>query len=210
MLRFDPGPWRIRTARRFDVYEGGGEYNVARALRKGFGQRAAILTALPDNQLGRLGEELILQGGLDTSRMLWRDAHSSGNATRMGLNFVERGFGVRPALGCTDRIHSAASQITAEDFDWEGIFGISKTRWFHTGGIFSALSSSTFAATRSAMTAARRHGAVVSYDLNFRPSLWASRGGYEAATDFNRQLLPLIDVLIGGVDDFSRVLAGKR
>ena len=202
MLRFDPGPGRIRAARRFDVYEGGGEYNAVRALRKGFGQRTAILTALPDNELGRLGEDLILQGGVDVSQLKWRDA------TRMGLNFVERGFGVRPALGCSDRAGSAASQIGAGDFDWEAVFGGLGTRWFHTGGIFSALSGSTFEATRAAMDAARRHGAVVSYDLNYRPSLWASRGGYAAATELNRQLLPLVDVLIGGVDDFAGLAGG--
>jgi 2-dehydro-3-deoxygluconokinase len=201
MLRFDPGAGRIRTARRFDVYEGGGEYNVVRALRKGFGQRTAILTALPNNELGRLGEDLILQGGVDVGQLLWREA-------RMGLNFVERGFGVRPALGCSDRANSAASLISAADFDWEAIFGVSGTRWFHTGGIFSALSDATFEATQAAMAAARRHGAVVSYDLNYRPSLWANRGGYEAATDLNRRLLPLVDVLIGGVDDFAGLAAG--
>lgn len=203
MLRFDPGPGRIRTARRFDVYEGGGEYNVARALSKAFGQRAAILTALPRNELGRLTEDLILQGGVDVSRLAWQDAQPSGAAARMGLNFVERGFGVRPALGCSDRAQSAAAQITAQDFDWEAIFGAEGTRWLHTGGIFSALSETTFEATEAAMTAARRHGTVVSYDLNYRPSLWANRGGYEAATDLNRRLLPLVDVLIGGFDDFT-------
>ena len=203
MLRFDPGAGRIRTARRFDVYEGGGEYNVVRALRKGFGQRTAILTALPNNELGRLGEDLILQGGVDVSRLLWRETASAGDGMRMGLNFVERGFGVRPALGCSDRAHSAASQISAGDFDWETIFGASGTRWFHTGGIFSALSGATFGAAQAAMTTARAHGAVVSYDLNYRGSLWANRGGYRAATDLNRKLLPLVDVLIGGVDDFT-------
>ncbi len=201
MLRFDPGAGRIRAARRFDVYEGGGEYNVARALRKAFGQRTAILTALPNNELGRLGEDLILQGGVDVSQLVWRDA-------RMGLNFVERGFGVRPALGCSDRAHSAAAQITAEDFDWEAVFGGYGTRWFHTGGIFSALSDATFEATVAAMTAARRHGTVVSYDVNYRPSLWANRGGFEAAMDLNRRLLPLVDVLIGGVDDFAALANG--
>ncbi|HVY34025.1 MAG TPA: sugar kinase [Caulobacteraceae bacterium] len=201
MLRFDPGPGRIRTARRFDVYEGGGEYNAARALSKGFGQRTAILTAFPRNELGRLCEDLILQGGVDVSQRIWRDPQASG--ARMGLNFVERGFGVRPALGCSDRAHSAAAQITAADFDWEAIFGAGGTRWFHTGGIFSALSQTTFEATEAAMTAARRHGAVVSYDLNYRASLWSGRGGYAAATDLNRRLLPLVDVLIGGFDDFT-------
>ncbi len=203
MLRFDPGAGRIRTARRFDVYEGGGEYNVARALRKAFGHRTAVLTALPKTELGRLAEDLILQGGVDVSQVAWRDPSSSATGARMGLNFVERGFGVRPALGCSDRANSAASRITANDFDWETVFGELGTRWFHTGGIFSALSDDTFEATQAAMTMARRHGAIVSFDLNYRPSLWAARGGYAAATDMTRQLLPLVDVLIGGFDDFA-------
>jgi 2-dehydro-3-deoxygluconokinase len=203
MLRFDPGAGRIRTARHFDVYEGGGEYNVARALRKAFGRRTAILTALPRNELGRLAEDLILQGGVDVSQVAWRAPSSSEPAARMGLNFVERGFGVRPALGCSDRAHSAAAQIGAGDFDWDAILGALGTRWFHTGGIFASLSDATFDATTAAMTAARRHGVVVSYDLNYRPSLWADRGGYAAAMDLTRRLLPLIDVLIGGFDDFA-------
>jgi 2-dehydro-3-deoxygluconokinase len=203
MLRFDPGDGRIRTARRFDVYEGGGEYNVARALRKAFGHRTAVLTALPKTELGRLAEDLILQGGVDVSQVAWRAPSASEPGARMGLNFVERGFGVRPALGCSDRADSAAAQITTDDFDWEAIFGGLGTRWFHTGGIFSALTEATFAATEAAMKAARRHGAIVSYDLNYRPSLWTGRGGYAAATDLTRRLLPLVDVLIGGFDDFA-------
>ncbi len=202
MLRFDPGPGRIRTARHFDVYEGGGEYNVARALRKAFGHRTAVLTALPRTELGRLAEDLILQGGVDVSQVVWRDAGSEPGA-RLGLNFVERGFGVRPALGCSDRAHSAAAAITPDDFDWDAVFDALGTRWFHTGGIFSALTDHTFEAAKTAMTAARRHGVVVSYDLNYRPSLWAGRGGHAAATDLTRRLLPLVDVLIGGFDDFA-------
>jgi 2-dehydro-3-deoxygluconokinase len=201
MLRFDPGAGRIRTARHFDVYEGGGEYNVVRALRKAFGHRTAVLTALPRTELGRLAEDLILQGGVDVSQVIWR-------GERMGLNFVERGFGLRPALGCSDRAHSAAAGITADDFDWDGILGALGTRWLHTGGIFASLTDATFEAAKAAMTVARRHGVIVSYDLNYRPSLWAGRGGYAAALDLTRRLLPLVDVLIGGFDDFAG-LAGE-
>jgi 2-dehydro-3-deoxygluconokinase len=206
MLRFDPGAGRIRTARRFDVYEGGGEYNVARALRKAFGYRTAILTALPRTELGRLAEDLILQGGVDVSQVVWRAASSSGPSVRMGLNFVERGFGVRPALGCSDRAHSAAAGITTDDFDWNAVFGGLGTRWFHTGGVFSALTDDTFEAAQAAMMAARRHGVIVSYDLNYRPSLWAGRGGHAAAMDLTRRLLPWVDVLIGGLDDFAALV----
>jgi 2-dehydro-3-deoxygluconokinase len=209
MLRFDPGPGRIRTARRFDVYEGGGEYNVVRALGKVFGLRTAILTSLPRSELGRLALDLILQGGVDASQVAWRDADPSGAGSRLGLNFVERGFGVRPGLGCSDRANSAASQITASDFDWDTIFGSSGARWFHTGGIFSALSPATYEAAQTAMAAARRHGVTVSFDLNYRSSLWASRGGYQAAMAANRRLLAWVDIVIGGLDDFA-ALAGAK
>jgi 2-dehydro-3-deoxygluconokinase len=207
MLRFDPGAGRIRTARHFDVYEGGGEYNVTRALRKAFGHRTAVLTALPRTELGRLAEDLILQGGVDVSQVVWRGGGAADSGVRMGLNFVERGFGVRPAIGCSDRTGSAAAAITAVDFDWDGIMGGLGARWFHTGGIFASLTDATFEAVKCAMTAARRRGVIVSYDLNYRPSLWAGRGGYAAAMALNRRLLPWVDALIGGFADFA-ALAG--
>ena len=108
MLRFDPGDGRIATTRSFAVSEGGGEYNVARGLRRCFGLRTAIVTAFADNPVGRLLEDLILQGGVDQSYVQWLPYDGIGRGVRNGLNFVERGFGVRAALGCSDRGHSAA------------------------------------------------------------------------------------------------------
>jgi 2-dehydro-3-deoxygluconokinase len=205
MLRLDPGDGRVATTRSFQVWEGGGEYNVARGLRRCFGMRTAIVTALVDNPVGRLIEDLMLQGGCDLSYLKWVADDGVGRRARNGLNFTERGFGVRAALGCSDRGHTAVSQLKEGDVDWEALFG-SGVRWLHTGGIFAALSESTPAVAREAMMAARRHGVVVSYDLNYRPSLWKGIGGAETARAVNRELVGLVDVLFGNEEDFSVAL----
>jgi len=197
MLRLDPGEGRIRTARTFQVWEGGGEYNVARGLRKTFGLRTSVVTALPRTETGALVEDLILQGGVDTSHILWRDADGVGRNTRVGLNFTERGFGPRGALGCSDRANSAASQITPDEVDWDHLFGTEGVRWLHTGGIFAALSEATAETTLAAIRAAKRHGVVVSYDLNYRASLWSSHPDPDAARRVNREIAGLVDVLVG-------------
>ncbi len=206
MLRLDPGVGRIHTARRFDVWEGGGEYNVARGLRRCFGLRSAIVTALADNPVGRLAEDLMLQGGVDPSLVKWLPYDGVGRAARNGLNFTERGYGPRAAVGCSDRGHTAVSQMTASDFDWDAIFGQLGSRWFHSGGIFCALSESTPAVARRAFESAKSNGTVVSYDLNYRDSLWRSVGGQEKAREINRGLMPLVDVLFGNEEDFSAAL----
>lgn len=206
MLRFDPGERRIATTRSFSVSEGGGEYNVARALRRCFGLRTAIVTAFADNPIGRLLEDLILQGGVDQSYVRWMPYDGIGRSVRNGLNFVERGFGVRAALGCSDRYHSAAAQVRPGDVDWDGIFGRDGARWFHCGGIFAALSENAAEVALEGMTAARRHGTRVSFDLNYRPSLWRARGGPEAASATNRSLAELVDVLLGNEEDLSAAL----
>jgi len=203
MLRFDPGAGRVRTARRFQVWEGGGEYNVARALRKAFGMRTAVVTALPDNELGRLAEDLINQGGVDMRHVIWRAPDGVGQGARMGLNFTERGFGVRPALGVSDRANSAASRIRPGEVDWERLFGREGVRWLHTGGVFAALSPETAEMVIEAVEAAKKHGAIVSYDMNYRPSLWAGRGGREGAQALSGRVAARVDVMIGGVDDFT-------
>ena len=206
MLRLDPGEGRIRNARMFQVWEGGGEYNVARGLRRCFGCRAALVTALVDNDIGRLVEDFILQGGVDTAWINWLPHDGVGRATRNGLNFTERGFGVRGAIGCSDRGHTAAAAMTAGEVDWDRIFGAEGTRWFHTGGIFAALSETTAGVAAEAMQAARRHGVTVSYDLNYRPSLWSSIGGPTRAAEVNRELVRHVDVLLGNEEDFSKAL----
>ena len=206
MLRLDPGEGRIATARRFDVWEGGGEYNVARGLRRVFGQRAAVVTALVDNPVGHLVEHLMLQGGVDTSHVQWVGSDGVGRTVRNGLNFTERGFGVRGALGCSDRGNTAVSQLGPGDIDWASIFGGEGSRWFHTGGIFAALSESTAQVAREAMSTAHEHGTIVSYDLNYRPSLWKAIGGQPRAREVNRSLAPYVDVLLGNEEDFAAAL----
>lgn len=206
MLRLDPGEGRIRTARSFRAWEGGGEYNVARGLRRCFGLRTAVLTAFAENDVGRLVEDLILQGGVDTSLLKWVPYDGIGRTVRNGLNFTERGFGVRGAVGISDRGITAASQIKPSDFDWDHIFGTLGARWFHTGGIFAALSESTAETVIAATEAARRHGTVVSYDLNYRPSLWKAIGGKDKAQAVNRVIAGNVDVMIGNEEDFTACL----
>jgi 2-dehydro-3-deoxygluconokinase len=206
MIRFDPGARRIWTTRSFDVCEGGGEYDVSRGLKRCFGLDAAHATAFADNPVGRLLQDLIYQGGVDQTYTRWVEYDGIGRKVRNGLNFVERGFGVRAPLGCSDRGHSAASQLKKGDFDWEEIFGKHGARWFHTGGIFCALSESTPELAIEAMTAARKHGTIVSYDLNYRESLWKAIGGKKRAQEVNRRVAPLVDVMIGNEEDFSASL----
>ncbi|MGV9182314.1 PfkB family carbohydrate kinase [Arcanobacterium canis] len=206
MLRLDPGEGRIRTARRFSVSEGGGEYNVARGSRRAFGRRAAIVTALVRDDIGMLIEDLILQGGVDTSFIKWVDSDGVGRSVRNGLNFTERGFGVRGAVGNNDRGNTAISQMLPTDIDWDHLFGSLGVRWFHTGGIFTALSPSTAEVAKAAMSAAKKYGTIVSYDLNYRPSLWKSIGGQEKCQEVNRELAQYVDVMIGNEEDFTASL----
>jgi len=206
MLRLDPGEGRIRTARHFQAWEGGGEYNVARGLRKCFGLKTAVVTAFVDNEVGHLIEDFIMQGGVCTDFIHWKPDDGIGRSVRNGLNFTERGFGIRGAVGVPDRGNSAASQMKPGDVDWEHLFGTLGVRWFHTGGIFAALSASTAALTIEAVQAAKRHGTVVSYDLNYRPSLWKSIGGLAKAQEVNREIARHVDVMIGNEEDFTASL----
>ena len=207
MLRLDPGPGRVRNARSFDVWEGGGEYNVARGLKKCFGLRTAVVTKLADNEVGKLVEDLILQGGVSTEFLSWSPFDGVGREVRNGLNFTERGFGVRGALGVSDRGHTAISQIQPGEVNWEYIFGECGVRWFHTGGIFASLSESTADVAAEAMAAAKKHGTVVSYDLNYRPSLWKSIGGESKAQEVNRKLMSQVDFVFGNEEDFDAALS---
>jgi len=206
MLRLDPGEGRIRTARRFRAWEGGGEYNVARGMIKCFGLRAGVVSAFADNQLGHLIEDFILQGGVDTEWVKWVPYDGLGRTVRNGLNFTERGFGIRGAVGVPDRGMTAASQMKPGDIDWDELFGNQGARWFHTGGIFAALSDTTPDVVIEAVKAAKRYGTIVSYDLNYRPSLWKNLGGYEKAQSVNREIAKHVDVMIGNEEDYTACL----
>jgi 2-dehydro-3-deoxygluconokinase len=206
MLRLDPGDRRIATTREFQLWEGGGEYNVARGLRRCFGLQTAIVTALADNPVGRLVEDLILQGGVSQRHLRWVPYDGVGRTVRNGLNFTERGFGLRAGVGCSDRGHTAISQLKSGEINWEPIFTTEGARWFHTGGIFCALSESTPLVAQEAMQAAKRAGTIISYDLNYRASLWKSIGGKQKAQQVNRALAPLVDVMLGNEEDFTAAL----
>jgi len=206
MLRLDPGEGRIHATRWFRVWEGGGEYNVARGLRRCFGLRTAVVTAFADNPVGRLVEDFILQGGVDVSLIKWVPYDGIGRTVRNGLNFTERGFGIRGALGCSDRGNTAASQMKKGDINWERIFGESGVRWFHTGGIFAALSETTPEVILEAMEVAKKYGTIISYDLNYRPSLWKAIGGKEKAQQVNKEIARYVDVMIGNEEDFTACL----
>ena len=206
MLRLDPGEGRIHTTRHFAAWEGGGEYNVARGLRRCFGKRATVVTALADNPVGRLVEDFILQGGVDVSHIRWLPYDGVGRNVRNGLNFTERGFGVRGARGCSDRGHTAIAAMRAGDVDWDALFGGEGARWLHTGGIFAGLSATTPEVAIEALKAAKRHGVVTSYDLNYRPSLWKDNGGQTHAREVNREIARYVDVMIGNEEDFTAAL----
>ena len=206
MLRLDPGEGRVRTTRAFEVWEGGGEYNVARGLRRCFGLKTAIATAFADNDIGRLLEDFILQAGVDTDLVRWMPFDGIGRDVRNGINFTERGYGLRGAAGTSDRGNTAASQMKPGDIDWEEIFGKHGARWLHTGGIFAALSESSAEVVIEAVRAAQKHRVIVSYDLNYRPSLWKSIGGQEKAREVNRRIAEHVDVMIGNEEDFTACL----
>lgn len=171
MLRLDPGEGRIKTARSFRAWEGGGEYNVARGLRRCFGMRTAAVTALADNEVGRLVEDFMLEGGVDTSLIKWVPYDGIGRTVRNGLNFTERGFGIRGALGVSDRGNTAVSKLKPGDIDWEHIFGELGVRWFHTGGIFAALSETTAEVVIEAVkTAKNTEQSFPTTSITVRPS----------------------------------------
>lgn len=206
MLRLDPGEGRVHTARQFTAWEGGGEYNVARGLRRCFGLRTSVVTAFADNAVGRLVEDFILQGGVNTDFIQWKAYDGVGREVRNGLNFTERGFGIRGAVGVSDRGHTAASQMKEGDVDWEYLFGKLGVRWFHTGGIYAALSATTPGVVIEAVKAAKKHGTIVSYDLNYRPSLWKSIGGHKKCQEVNREIAKYVDVMIGNEEDYTASL----
>lgn len=209
MLRLDPGEGRIRTARSFRAWEGGGEYNVVRGLRKCFGLKTAVITAFADNEVGRLMEDFICQGGVDTSLIKWMKTDGIGRTCRNGINFTERGFGIRGAVGCSDRANTAISKATSEDFDFEYIFGTLGVRWLHTGGIYAALSETSSKTVVEAIKTAKKYGTIVSYDLNYRPSMWSAIGGIERAQDINKEIAKYVDVMIGNEEDFTACLGFK-
>ena len=206
MLRLDPGEGRIRTARSFRAWEGGGEYNVIRGLHKCFGMDTAVITAFADNEVGKLMKDFIEQGGVNTSLIYWKKTDGIGRICRNGINFTERGFGIRGAVGCSDRANTAISQATPEELNFEYIFGELGVRWLHTGGIYAALSEQACETVIAACKTAKKYGTLVSYDLNYRPSMWSAIGGQAKAQQVNKEVAQYVDVMIGNEEDFTACL----
>ena len=206
MLRMDPGDGRIRNSRSFNVWEGGGEYNVSRAFAKCFHKRSAIITSFVKNEIGYLLKDLIMQGGVDTDLIHWKEFDGTGRSSRNGIYFLEKGFGIRGALGCSDRANTAISHLRSNEIDWDHIFKNLGTKWFHTGGIYAALSKNSPDVIIKAMKSAKKYGATISYDLNYRASLWDSHGGFKAAQKINKEIVSYVDVLFGNEEDFTACL----
>ncbi|NLG83666.1 MAG: sugar kinase [Firmicutes bacterium] len=201
MIRLSPpGHQRIELTPVFEVWVGGGEYNVSYALSR-FGLRAAWISRLVDNPLGWLIRNHARAAGIDLSEVIWVPYDGVGKKDRIGLNFTEVGMGVRASVTLYDRGHSATSHMEPGMVDWKRIFS-QGVRWFHTGGIFTALSPGCAAVVKEAMQAAHASGTIVSYDLNFRSKLWTS----EQAIATTKELIPYISVLIGNEEDFQKVL----
>lgn len=207
LLRFDPGDRRIHSTREFTVWDGGAEYNVAANLSRVFRMQTSIITALADNAIGHLTEDLVRNAGVDIDEIIWRKHDGIGANTRNGLYFIERGFGLRAPASTFDRDNTAVSQLNEGDIDWTKMFGEKGALWLHTGGVFAGLSEMTPGVAVAGMQAAKANGTVVSYDLNYRHSLWSTRGGRDAANKLNRKLLPHADVVFG-IFDFDSTLSG--
>ena len=202
MIRLSPpGHQRIELTPVFEAYAGGGEYNVSYALAR-YGMRTGWVSRVVDNPLGHFIRNHAQASGMDLSEVLWIPYDGSGRADRIGFNFTEVGMGVRASVSMYDRGHTAISHLKPGDADWKRIFGKRRVRWFHTGGIFSALSESCAEVALESMKAAHDAGTIVSYDLNFRSKLWSSK----KAIEVTKKLVPYIDVLIGNEEDFQKVL----
>lgn len=204
MLRLDPGAGRIRDATGFVPYVGGGEFNISHALSASFGMRTGIVTALAGNEVGELVRGLIRRSGVSDAHIRMMDDGGTGVLARNAINFTERGFGVRPALGVSDRAFSAAARMTPGSVDWSRTFDETAPRWFHTGGVFATLSRGSAELALEAVTAAKSRGVRVSYDVNFRPSLWRALEDESAHTRVICDILAQADLLISNEPEYRR------
>ena len=202
MVRLSPqGHQRIEFAPALEVWVGGGEYNVAYALSR-LGLRTGWVGGLNDSPMGAIVRNHARSVGVDVDFVVTRTYDGLGKKDRIGLNFTEVGFGPRASVSLYDRAHSATAGIQPGEIHWKKIFSEHGVRWFHTGGIFSALSESTRKVVAEAIKAAHDAGTIVSYDLNFRSKLWSSKEAIETT----KPLVPYIDCLIGNEEDFQQVL----
>ena len=203
VIRLDPGVVPFRKAAECQIHVSGGEFNVAANLASAFGLRTAIATAMVDYPIGELVAERVRAMGV---RPFYRRfEHDGATGPNIATVYSDRGYGVRPPVVFYNRANEAAARLKPGDFDWSSIFA-GGVRWFHSGGIFAALSPTTPDLIIEGMTAAREAGAVVSFDLNFRPKLWSVAGGAERSRDVLQRITENVDVLVGNEEDLQRGL----
>jgi len=201
--RLDPGVVPFRKARVFDVHVSGGEYNVAAGLADCFGLRTGIATAMVNYGIGELVQTRVREVGV-TPFYKWFE-HDGVRGPNIATVYSDRGHGIRPPVVFYNRSNEAGALLKPGDFDWAAIFAAG-VRWFHSGGIFAALSETTAELILEAMQGAKQAGAVTSFDLNYRPKLWKSVGGPERAQQVLRRIVGHVDALIGNEEDLQKGL----
>jgi 2-dehydro-3-deoxygluconokinase len=201
--RLDPGTMPFRRARSFDVHVSGGEYNVAAALSDCFRLRAGICTAMARYPIGELVQRAVREAGV-TPFYRWYD-NDGVRGPNIATVYSDRGAGVRGPVVFYNRANEAAALLRPGDFDW-GAIHAGGVRWFHSGGIFASLGPHTADLILEGMQAAHAAGAVTSFDLNYRPKLWASVGGASRAQEVLSRIASHVDVLIGNEEDLQKGL----
>lgn len=200
VTRLDPGIIPFRKATSYAVHVSGGEFNVAANLSDAFGLRTGIATAMVDYPIGELVGERVRSMGVQAFYRHF--AHDGVTGPNIATVYSDRGLGMRAPVVFYNRANEAAARLAPGDFDWAAVFGAG-VRWFHSGGIFAALSPTTPELIIEAMQAARAAGAVVSFDLNYRAKLWRASGGEERAHDVLRRIVDHVDVLVGNEEDLQ-------
>lgn len=198
--RLDPGIIPFRKATECKIHVSGGEFNCAANLADCFEMRTGIVTAMSDYPVGELIAERVRAMGV---RPFYKHfEHNGVNGPNMATVYSDRGFGVRAPVVFYNRSNEAAALLKPGDFDWDGIFN-EGVRWFHSGGIFAALSETTGEVIIEGMKAARDHGAIVSFDLNYRAKLWNIWGGQQKASETLNRIVENVDVLVGNEEDLQ-------
>jgi len=198
--RFDPGIIPFRKATECQIHVSGGEFNCAANLADCFGMATGIASAMVDYPVGALIAERVRAMGVKPFYKHFQ--HDGATGPNMAAVYSDRGFGIRAPVVFYNRANEAAALLKPGDFDWGGIFGAG-VRWFHSGGIFAALSHTTPEVIIEGMRAAKAAGAVVSFDLNYRAKLWNISGGHERAVAVIRRIVENVDVLVGNEEDLQ-------
>lgn len=198
--RLDPGIIPFRKAAHFDIHVSGGEFNCAANLADCFGLSTGVATAIVDYPIGNLIAERVKAMGVKPFYKQFQ--HNGVNGPNMATVYSDRGLGVRGPVVFYNRANEAGAMLKPGDFDWDAIFG-QGVRWFHSGGIFAALSATTGPLIAEAMRAARKHGVITSFDLNYRAKLWNIWGGHDKALEVLGNIVNHCDVLVGNEEDLQ-------